>query len=74
MNYGRVVLTGTRPTGVSYKHIIGKTSKELGIFLNQSRRPAVVAGADLLRMSREDLIQICGPADGIRLFNTLKGR
>lgn len=40
----------------------------------QNRRPAVVAGADLLRMSREDLIQICGPADGIRLFNTLKGR
>ncbi|XP_075870074.1 transcription factor CP2-like protein 1 isoform X1 [Nelusetta ayraudi] len=32
------------------------------------------SGADLLRMSREDLIQICGPADGIRLFNTLKGR
>uniref|UniRef100_A0A3P8WBR1 Transcription factor CP2-like 1 n=1 Tax=Cynoglossus semilaevis TaxID=244447 RepID=A0A3P8WBR1_CYNSE len=29
--------------------------------------------ADLLRMSREDLIQICGPADGIRLFNTMKG-
>lgn len=40
----------------------------------QNRRPAVIAGADLLRMSREDLIQICGPADGIRLFNTLKGR
>lgn len=35
---------------------------------------AVVAGADLLRMSRDDLIQICGPADGIRLFNTMKGR
>ncbi|MEQ2312824.1 hypothetical protein AMECASPLE_035190, partial [Ameca splendens] len=32
------------------------------------------AGADLLRMSREDLIQICGLADGIRLFNTMKGR
>lgn len=40
----------------------------------QNRRPAVVAGADLLRMSRDDLVQICGPADGIRLFNTLKGR
>uniref|UniRef100_A0A672HKX5 Transcription factor CP2-like 1 n=1 Tax=Salarias fasciatus TaxID=181472 RepID=A0A672HKX5_SALFA len=38
------------------------------------RRSAVAAGADLLRMSREDLIQICGPADGIRLFNTMKGR
>ncbi|CAL1581815.1 unnamed protein product [Knipowitschia caucasica] len=32
------------------------------------------SGADLLRMSRDDLIQICGPADGIRLFNSMKGR
>ncbi|GCC31372.1 hypothetical protein chiPu_0009829 [Chiloscyllium punctatum] len=31
-------------------------------------------GADLLKMSKEDLIQICGPADGIRLFNAIKGR
>ncbi|EPY75913.1 transcription factor CP2-like protein [Camelus ferus] len=30
--------------------------------------------ADLLKMSREDLVQICGPADGIRLFNAIKGR
>ncbi|KAI1229789.1 hypothetical protein IHE44_0010792, partial [Lamprotornis superbus] len=33
-----------------------------------------VAGADLLKLTREDVIQICGPADGIRLFNALKGR
>uniref|UniRef100_A0AAR2KMQ4 Transcription factor CP2-like 1 n=1 Tax=Pygocentrus nattereri TaxID=42514 RepID=A0AAR2KMQ4_PYGNA len=32
------------------------------------------SGADLLRMSRDDFIQICGPADGIRLFNNIKGR
>ncbi|XP_029814513.1 alpha-globin transcription factor CP2-like, partial [Manacus vitellinus] len=30
--------------------------------------------ADLLKLSRDDVIQICGPADGIRLFNALKGR
>uniref|UniRef100_A0A8C2KB15 Transcription factor CP2 n=1 Tax=Cyprinus carpio TaxID=7962 RepID=A0A8C2KB15_CYPCA len=30
--------------------------------------------ADLLKLTREDVIQICGPADGIRLFNALKGR
>jgi len=30
------------------------------------------SGADLLRLSREDLIQICGTADGIRLFNALQ--
>lgn len=33
-----------------------------------------VLGADLLKLTREDVIQICGPADGIRLFNALKGR
>ncbi|KAI5609026.1 alpha-globin transcription factor CP2 isoform X2, partial [Silurus asotus] len=32
------------------------------------------SGADLLKLTREDVIQICGPADGIRLFNSLKGR
>ncbi|XP_041856706.1 transcription factor CP2-like protein 1 isoform X3 [Melanotaenia boesemani] len=39
-----------------------------------SRLFSSFSGADLLRLSREDLIQICGPADGIRLFNTMKGR
>jgi transcription factor CP2-like protein len=29
------------------------------------------SGADMLRMSREDLIQICGQADGIRLYNAV---
>ncbi|OCT92900.1 hypothetical protein XELAEV_18015966mg [Xenopus laevis] len=32
------------------------------------------SGADLLKLTRDDIIQICGPADGIRLFNALKGR
>ncbi|KAM8978571.1 alpha-globin transcription factor CP2 [Sarcophilus harrisii] len=32
------------------------------------------SGADLLKLTRDDVIQICGPADGIRLFNSLKGR
>ncbi|XP_048416261.2 transcription factor CP2-like protein 1 isoform X5 [Stegostoma tigrinum] len=32
------------------------------------------SGADLLKLSRDDIIQICGPADGIRLFNTLRLR
>ncbi|XP_016285978.1 transcription factor CP2-like protein 1 isoform X2 [Monodelphis domestica] len=31
-------------------------------------------GADLLKLSRQDLIQICGAADGIRLSNILKAR
>jgi len=32
------------------------------------------AGADILRLSRDDLIQICGLADGIRLFNALHAK
>ncbi|XP_013188279.1 transcription factor CP2 isoform X4 [Amyelois transitella] len=32
------------------------------------------SGADLLRLSREDIIQICGLADGIRLFNALHAK
>ncbi|XP_043939387.1 alpha-globin transcription factor CP2 isoform X2 [Protopterus annectens] len=32
------------------------------------------SGSDLLKLTRDDVIQICGPADGIRLFNALKGR
>ncbi|KAF7663409.1 hypothetical protein LDENG_00210840 [Lucifuga dentata] len=43
-------------------------------FSPYSRLLSSFSGADLLKMSREDLIQICGPADGIRLFNTIKGR
>lgn len=36
--------------------------------------PTRVAGSDLLKLTRDDLVQICGPADGIRLFNALKSR
>jgi len=32
------------------------------------------SGADLLRLSRDDLIQICGLADGIRLDNALQSK
>lgn len=31
-------------------------------------------GADLLRLNRDDLIQICGLADGIRLNNALQSK
>lgn len=33
-----------------------------------------LSGSDLLKLTREDVVQICGPADGIRLFNALKSR
>ncbi|XP_051520283.1 upstream-binding protein 1-like [Myxocyprinus asiaticus] len=32
------------------------------------------SGSDLLKLTREDLVQICGAADGIRLYNALKSR
>ncbi|KAL6423384.1 hypothetical protein ACFW04_010170 [Cataglyphis niger] len=35
---------------------------------------ASFSASDILRLSREDLIQICGVADGIRLFNTLHSK
>ena len=35
---------------------------------------ASFAAADLLRLSRDDLIEICGLADGIRLFNALHSK
>jgi len=31
-------------------------------------------GADLLRLTRDELIQICGLADGIRLDNALQAK
>uniref|UniRef100_A0A8D1KQV9 Upstream-binding protein 1 n=1 Tax=Sus scrofa TaxID=9823 RepID=A0A8D1KQV9_PIG len=31
-------------------------------------------GADLLKLTKEDLVQICGTADGIRLYHSLKSR
>ncbi|PSN36616.1 hypothetical protein C0J52_10445, partial [Blattella germanica] len=35
---------------------------------------ASFSGADILRLSRDDLIQICGLPDGIRLFNALHSK
>ncbi|XP_027691723.1 upstream-binding protein 1 [Vombatus ursinus] len=43
-------------------------------FATYARLFANFSGADLLKLTREDLVQICGPADGIRLYNALKSR
>ncbi|KAM9386313.1 upstream-binding protein 1 [Pholidichthys leucotaenia] len=43
-------------------------------FSSYTRLFSHFSGSDLLRLTREDLVQICGPADGIRLFNALKSR
>ncbi|XP_062964970.1 transcription factor CP2-like protein 1 [Cynocephalus volans] len=43
-------------------------------FSSYCRTLASFTGMDLLKLTRQDLIQICGAADGIRLFNTLRAR
>ncbi|XP_032831226.1 transcription factor CP2-like isoform X3 [Petromyzon marinus] len=43
-------------------------------FSSFSRLFSNFTGADLLKLSRDDLIQICGAADGIRLYNAVKAR
>ncbi|XP_051527374.1 upstream-binding protein 1-like isoform X4 [Myxocyprinus asiaticus] len=43
-------------------------------FNSYSRIFTHFSGSDLLKLTREDLVQICGAADGIRLYNALKSR
>uniref|UniRef100_A0A1I8GL17 Grh/CP2 DB domain-containing protein n=1 Tax=Macrostomum lignano TaxID=282301 RepID=A0A1I8GL17_9PLAT len=43
-------------------------------FATVARLFANFNGADLLRLSRADLIEICGPSDGVRLYNGLAQR
>ncbi|XP_040101432.1 LOW QUALITY PROTEIN: transcription factor CP2-like protein 1 [Oryx dammah] len=43
-------------------------------FSSYCRLLANFTGTDLLKLTRQDLIQICGAADGIRLLNTLRAR
>ncbi|XP_029836511.2 transcription factor CP2-like protein 1 isoform X1 [Ixodes scapularis] len=56
------------------------TASETSQWLHQNRFAGFVrtfssfSGADVLRLTRDDLIQICGLADGIRLYNALHSR
>uniref|UniRef100_G1LBN5 Grh/CP2 DB domain-containing protein n=1 Tax=Ailuropoda melanoleuca TaxID=9646 RepID=G1LBN5_AILME len=43
-------------------------------FSSYCRLLANFTGTDLLKLTRQDLIQICGAADGIRLCNALRAR
>ncbi|XP_054162550.1 transcription factor CP2-like [Oppia nitens] len=47
---------------------------QLNRFNSYIRTFSNFAGSDILRLSREDLIQICGLTDGIRLYNALHAR
>uniref|UniRef100_A0A803T7E2 Upstream binding protein 1 n=1 Tax=Anolis carolinensis TaxID=28377 RepID=A0A803T7E2_ANOCA len=54
------------PDSVTLKHRVVIPVKMLFLF--------IFVGADLLKLTKEDLVQICGLADGIRLYNALKSR
>ncbi|KAM5181359.1 alpha-globin transcription factor CP2 isoform 2-T2 [Mantella aurantiaca] len=67
--------------GIACKNLLPtSTPQEAQQWLHRNRFAAFsrlfsnFSGADLLKLTRDDVIQICGPADGIRLFNALKGR
>ena len=47
---------------------------ELNRFQNFMKTLNSFSGADLLALSRDDIIQICGPAEGIRLYNALRAK
>ena len=52
------------PSQVSSWLVTNRFSAYLASFLNFD-------GRDMLRLSREETIALCGPGDGIRLFNSL---
>lgn len=43
-------------------------------FQNYLNLFANYTGGDLLRLTKQDMVQIMGPADGIRLYNSLQAR
>lgn len=55
------------PTHLAKWMTYHRLSQHMGTFTH-------FAGSDILRMSKDDLIQICGIADGIRLHNTLHSK
>ncbi|XP_077129406.1 transcription factor CP2-like protein 1 isoform X1 [Ranitomeya variabilis] len=63
------------------KHLVPSANiQDVQQWLQRNRFPqycrllSSFSGADLLKMTKEDFIQVCGAADGIRLFNAVKGR
>ena len=62
--------------GISSESDANETSKWLhqNRFGNFTRTFSNFSGADILRLTRDDLIQICGLTDGIRLYNALHFR
>ena len=60
----------TTTTSIEETHdwlIANRYTSHLSLFANYT-------GTDLLRLSRKDLTELCGAADGIRLYNALRSR
>ncbi|XP_074244791.1 transcription factor CP2-like protein 1 isoform X2 [Saimiri boliviensis] len=68
---------GCSPVGeLNHRASISETQQWLyqHRFSSYCQMLANFTGPDLLKLTRQDLIQICGAADGIHLFNTLRAR
>ncbi|KAF2898518.1 hypothetical protein ILUMI_07660 [Ignelater luminosus] len=61
------LVAGSNPQITTHWLTVNRFDKYVSTFAN-------FCGADMLRMSRDDLIQICGHADGIRLYNALHSK
>lgn len=62
-----VICKDTTPTALAQWMNMNRLGQYANIF-------SQFTGADVLRMSKDDLIQICGLADGIRMYNTLHSK
>jgi len=76
----QVVSAPTAPTFTCSVLPSEADDSETSLWLQRNRFDGYVtmfsnfSGADILRLTRDDLIQICGLADGIRLYNALHSR
>ncbi|XP_015772254.1 PREDICTED: transcription factor CP2-like isoform X2 [Acropora digitifera] len=75
------VLSSASPLGANCSELTSQsTVNETRVWLQNNRFQnyttmfANYTGADLLRLSKQDMVQILGPADGIRLHNSLQAR
>ena len=78
--YYQTTPTKSNPTNQSLVLNMRSSVQETHDWLAQNRFTSYISlfanytGVDLLRLTRRDLIELCGAADGIRLFNALRSR
>ena len=78
--YYQTTPTKSNPTNQNLVLNMRSSVQETHDWLAQNRFTSYISlfanytGVDLLRLTRRDLIELCGAADGIRLFNALRSR